>query len=349
MSAANDPRGQGGRVGHPDRRGFTLIELLVVIVIIAVLIALLLPAVQAAREAARRLQCVNNLKQIGISLHSYHASIGSFPVGFLYPSGSVPATTSPLQYRWSAFAQLTPYLEQTQLSNALNFNFPLAYKPTGGGSAFWPFYPQNSTAMATKVAGFVCPSDGAPPPSDDTAPTNYAFCAGDGSNGGEATGANGTFILGPSIAIAAITDGTSTTAAASEQLVGIAGPYTQTSPTPQPQPRTRIMAHVAAGPLTEIACAAAEKGWLLNKGAAWWDGNYLNTLYNHHAPPNSPLADCIVYHNPGWKTGRSLHAGGVNLLFADGHVTFIRDSIDLLTWRSIATRGGGEVVSEGEF
>jgi prepilin-type N-terminal cleavage/methylation domain-containing protein/prepilin-type processing-associated H-X9-DG protein len=349
MSGAHDRIVRGGRAGSRVRRGFTLIELLVVIAIIAVLIALLMPAVQAAREAARRLQCVNNLKQIGISLHSYHASVGSFPVGFLYPTGSVPETTSPLQYRWSALAQLTPYLEQENLANALNFNFPLAHKPTGSASAFWPFYPQNSTAMATRVAGFLCPSDGAPPPSDATAPTNYAFCAGDGSNGGEAAGANGAFILGPSIAIAAITDGTSTTAAASEQLVGIAGPYTQPSPIPQPRPVSRIMAHVAAGPLTESACAAAEKGWLLNKGAAWWDGNYLNTLYNHHAPPNSPVPDCIVYHNPAWKTARGLHPGGVNLLFADGHVILIHDSISPRVWRAVATRSGGEAISAGDL
>src|SRR3954471_23228692 len=131
------------------RRGFTLIELLVVIAIIGVLVALLLPAVQAAREAARRIHCTNNLKQVGIALHNYHAATGSFPVGFLYPTVPVPTTTSPLQYRWSALAQMAPYLEQSNLYNALNFDFPVGSKPIGGPSPFWPFYPANTTAMST--------------------------------------------------------------------------------------------------------------------------------------------------------------------------------------------------------
>jgi prepilin-type N-terminal cleavage/methylation domain-containing protein/prepilin-type processing-associated H-X9-DG protein len=333
-----------GPTGRGRYRGFTLIELLVVIAIIAVLIALLLPAVQAAREAARRAQCANNLKQIGLALHNYHAAWNSFPVGFLYAGQNASPASSPLQYRWSALAQMTPQLEQASLYNALNFDFPIAYKPTGGGSLFWPYYPANTTAMKVRVALFVCPSDGAPAPADDSGPCNYAFCSGDGSNGGDATGADGAFILGPPQSVAALVDGTSQTAAASEQLLGIAGPYSQTTPTPVPSPRSRAMARVAAGPLTDAACAAAGAGWLLNKGAGWWDGNYLNTLYNHYLTPNASRPDCGVYHNPGWKAARSLHPGGVNLLYCDGHARFTKDTVDPRLWRAVSTRAGGEVV-----
>jgi prepilin-type N-terminal cleavage/methylation domain-containing protein/prepilin-type processing-associated H-X9-DG protein len=326
-------------------RAFTLIELLVVVAIIGVLIALLLPAVQAAREAARRVQCVNNLKQIGLALQSYHAALNCFPVGFLYPTGPVPSTTSPLQYRWSALAQLTPYLEQSSLAHALNFDLPIASRPTGAASAFWPYELANTTAMGVRVAFFLCPSDAAPPPDPTTGPTNYALCTGDGSNGGDATNANGSFILGPPTSIAAITDGTSQTAAASEGLLGIAGPYSMPAGSLAPAPLARAFARVSAAPLTDATCTAAGAGWLLNKGTSWWDGNYLNTLYNHHLMPNDRRADCVTYHNPGWKAARSLHPGGINVLFCDGHVVFGKDSIDPSVWSSLATRAGNEVIS----
>src|SRR3954451_7113913 len=116
------------------RRGFTLIELLVVIAIIAVLIALLLPAVQAAREAARRAQCVNNLKQLGLALHNYNSATGAFPPGTVStmadPTQGVPDGLSTWT-SWSPQAMLLPYLEQTALYNATNFNWHCCWYSPG--------------------------------------------------------------------------------------------------------------------------------------------------------------------------------------------------------------------------
>ncbi|MFG0295400.1 MAG: DUF1559 domain-containing protein, partial [Maioricimonas sp. JB045] len=105
------------------RRGFTLIELLVVIAIIAILVALLLPAVQQAREAARRSQCKNNLKQIGLALHNYHDTHGSFPPGYIarYVSATDPASaeTGP-GFAWGTM--ILPFLDQSPTYNQLNFS-----------------------------------------------------------------------------------------------------------------------------------------------------------------------------------------------------------------------------------
>jgi prepilin-type N-terminal cleavage/methylation domain-containing protein/prepilin-type processing-associated H-X9-DG protein len=367
-----------------QRRGFTLIELLVVIAIIAVLIALLLPAVQAAREAARRAQCMNNLKQIGLALHNYHSTVNSFPVGFLFPSPPNPGGSNALgipdlHWRWSVLAQLSPYMEQSAVYNALNFNWPIAPGPGASGpfagyAAYKPF-PVNTTAMITRVAFFTCPSDGAtgqatlPDGVTAIAPSNYHFCTGDGQPGSGTVGdagnptngaqpADGVFILGQPQSAATILDGTSNTIAASEQLIGPATGTTTTTAgaTPVPQDVRRAAVYVSSTPLPDngpaVGCNNAIAGWRLDKGYAWWDGDYRSSLYNHYLTPNSKTYDCWQSsppHDPAIKAARSNHPGGVNVLFCDGHTRFAKDSVSLSTWRALGTRNRGEIVSADSF
>jgi prepilin-type N-terminal cleavage/methylation domain-containing protein/prepilin-type processing-associated H-X9-DG protein len=224
-------------------RAFTLIELLVVIAIIAVLIALLLPAVQAAREAARRVQCVNNMKQIGLGLHNYISSFDALPPGEFWPRLSNGAINSSANNDWGPLARMLGYMEQTALYNAANFQLCIMYDVAPLARTYG-----NSTVVATRLNTFLCPST--PPPSYNLssfpfagltlpAPGNTYF-ASMGScfefYAGQTTGPpNGPFYAmlkaGGVVRLAAVTDGTSNTVAFGEWKIGDGNPNQLTMPT----------------------------------------------------------------------------------------------------------------------
>jgi prepilin-type processing-associated H-X9-DG protein/prepilin-type N-terminal cleavage/methylation domain-containing protein len=318
-----------------SRAAFTLVELLVVVAIIAVLIGLLLPAVQKARESANRADCLNNLHQLGLAVHQYHDVYQVCPPGYRTGVTEKYPALPPFLLRWSALAELTPFLEQANIYNALDLTIPLYSDPAGH------VFPQNRLAVSQSVSLFLCPSDRRTGAYADFGPTNYVACLGSGANGGARQTADGLFYNNSQTRLADIVDGTSNTAMMSEHLLGPGGPGV--GDPALVDPREHYGQIFALAPVSDAACQGVTT-WKADRGGKWADGEVEFCLYDHHSPPNARAYDCIAFEF-SWKAARSRHPGGVNVLFGDGSVHFMKNTIDSGTWGAVATRAGGEVIS----
>jgi prepilin-type N-terminal cleavage/methylation domain-containing protein/prepilin-type processing-associated H-X9-DG protein len=342
-----------------SRPAFTLIELLVVIAIIAVLIALLLPAVQSVREAARRIQCTNNLKQIGLALHNYHSAVGSFPSGGWIASMTnwwvAQGLTWPGHFRCSFLLQSMPFMEQGAGFNAMNFLLPM-YDLNGDDM------PQNTTVYSMQVKAFLCPSDVRDSIEiESEMPCNCAANTGNGLPGGFSLPAwygnpNGPFYSNSSTTMAGLIDGSSNTAFVGESIIGSNSNIVPPPNAPNPQEIMVQLPSMISGfqdtwtynPLDQASCVAST-AYRWDRQTNWIDGDYRHTLYDHFYPPNGATYDCLRGPMHGWRTARSRHPGGVNTLFADGSVHFIKNSINPVTWQGIATCAGGEVIGSDSY
>ena len=308
-----------------------------VIAIIGILIGLLLPAVQSARESGRRASCSNNLRQIGIAASAFLSEQQAFPCGSESHAWAAAPSTPWTFFRWSALAHLTPYLEDNNVYKMLDFSVPIY-------NANFNVTPQNAAGVATVIPTFLCPSDRRLIVSPLFAPTNYAACAGSGVNGGSPVTADGIFYINSHTRPEQIPNGLSHTALLSESILGNPdGSASMNDPTVDYK-------FTLSTPLTDGDCSSTNQ-WNVSdgRGFAWACGEFRCALYNHYYLPNQDMPDCLgsglgggvqtEFIDYGWRTARSRHPGGVNLVMADGSVSFIDNGITLPVWQAMASRG----------
>lgn len=315
---------RASRSTPPGRRpAFTLIELLVVIAIIGILIALLLPAVQKVRQAAARTQCQNNLKQIGVALQSYHDVKKRFPPGSNWfsdipPAGMSNGLTSPGlgRYPFDWMAHILPHVEQEAIFKMIDFKEPCN----------WP-HPSNNAAMRHHVPVFICPSvPGLPtyypffdllPGSDNAFAVSYSAVSTHtttythGVNYGSSTLTGSGIIFDLSrIHMGQVTDGTSNTFAVSESYYDY-------------DTNTKTWYCVNDPPNCQNAQRYLTKTW---------------------ASTNEVTTGFGINQRAGWFPAGidSLHFGGANFVYVDGHVSFVSEGVDQTILVNTTTRQGGE-------
>lgn len=287
-------------------RAFTLVELLVVLAIIGILMSLLLPAVQAARESARITQCKNNLRQLGIALHHYHDVTGSFPSGFVWPNKTL----------WSGL--MLSQLEQTTIYNSLDFGVNWDVD----GSA-------NEAACGTYLSVFRCPSTDAPEHRTtngiaDRVPCSYIACTSGliarESGPRPVVGlddADGLFFVNSRIRMADIVDGTSNTVAVGEA----------------------IFIYTGQG-LDLYGIDQFIDHWYI--GTPEGQVNEISESMGSTAAPINAFRIAGLFVDEKELSFSSYHPRGAQVVFADGHVSLVSETIDRTIWSALGTRAWGE-------
>jgi prepilin-type N-terminal cleavage/methylation domain-containing protein/prepilin-type processing-associated H-X9-DG protein len=345
-----------------NRRGFTLIELLVVIAIIAVLIALLLPAVQAAREAARRAQCVNNMKQIGLAMHNYHQTNDSFSAGACSAQGNGCCSWQ----SFSGLALMLPFIEGRSIYGAINFNWNSC-----GNSP-----DQNSTARFQVINSFLCPSDGNAKGTDGNNGrlNSYLGSMGTTAQNGYNGTSTGVYAFNNTYGLRDITDGSSNTIAFAEKLTGTPGQNTGAGygyrgngvngtgvsqsvfdATLNP---TVIASDLAQCQSAWLALTLGSNNLINNEGQWWMVGDTSYSLFNTIVPPNNTVYSfgscrngCSGCSPDGseFVNASSNHAGGCNILMADGSVRFLKSTVSQTIYWYLGTRANMDVISANAF
>jgi prepilin-type N-terminal cleavage/methylation domain-containing protein/prepilin-type processing-associated H-X9-DG protein len=361
------------------RTGFTLVELLVVIAIIGVLVALLLPAVQAAREAARRAQCTNNLKQIGLAYHNYlDANTGMTPPLFVdnYDAPQKICGACDDAQNWSQHARLMPYMEQGPVYNAINFTFGARWGPgvSNDPAAGGLYSVINGTVITTQVSSFLCPSDAQPgratnsniimgqtiarPTAIGSYPSNLGLHRGYNNwatNGPGYISTQWDDVLKRNVSLTNFVDGTSNTVIFSEWVRGTGvDPAVSKDGLGIVYTRPQTPGDFVAPPYPPgyaLDWQAAQACQINGLTRNWtWKGEWVyygKTMhYTHSQPPNRRSCTQGDFGRLGdMVSASSFHPGGVNALFGDGSVKFIKSTINYQTWYAVATVEGGELVS----
>jgi len=297
-------------------RGFTLVELLVVIAIIAILIALLLPAVQAAREAARRTQCNNNFRQVGLALHNYHSSHGTFPPATIY-------FQSPFYNGWNWTALILPYLEQQPIYELWDFQ-----KHELSGSNSGKYDCKHYFAARERIAAYLCPSD----PQDEVIEWGTDQCQGGRlnfymTNIGGVCCTNSRWDPGG-------TDG---------EMIRIEGDGMLVN-----QQAFRVADNFDGTSNTLFFGEITNGGPGSRVGHIWYQFNSFDTVLGINGASTIPGEGVYSYFGPGpannEKSFSSYHPGGCHFGFADGSSHFVSENIDAAVLAGLTTRDGGEPV-----